>query len=141
MAKAIGNDKRCSTCRVTKTLADFHKSKAMPDGLHNQCRLCISAAGKAWRKANADKKAASNRRYRPVKYGVTPEEYDRMLAEQGGKCAICRQECKTRSHLCIDHDHATGVVRGLLCNACNVALGILRDDVARLEAAIRYLSR
>lgn len=78
---------------------------------------------------------ASKARLRAIsmkaKYGITPEDYDRMLERQGGVCAICRQPEKVvhrktqrgPSRLAIDHDHVTGWVRGLLCNRCNTSLG------------------
>ena len=69
-------------------------------------------------------------------YGITREEYDAMVARQEGKCLVCLQEPK---RLYIDHDHATGKIRGLLCNRCNAGLGFLGDDVERVRAAARYL--
>jgi Recombination endonuclease VII len=70
-------------------------------------------------------------------YGISPAEYDALLAKQGGTCAICRKRPKGR--LCVDHCHLTGTVRGLLCNGCNSALGWLKDDQASLVAALAYL--
>lgn len=73
------------------------------------------------------------------------EEFEAMLVAQGGQCAICRQpETKLSAkgrvrRLSIDHDHATGRVRGLLCSMCNTALGNLRDDPALADAAAAYL--
>lgn len=69
---------------------------------------------------------------------MTPEQYDAMLSEQAGRCAICQDR---PPRLYIDHDHATGEVRGLLCNRCNVALGFLRDSPEAAIAAAMYLSR
>jgi hypothetical protein len=68
-----------------------------------------------------------------------------MLARQDGVCAICRgEETRTMAGtvlaLCVDHDHETGRVRGLLCHPCNMLLGFARDDEERLQAAVRYLS-
>jgi len=74
-------------------------------------------------------------------YGVTPDQYESMMLAQDGRCAICRSEDwpgkGNRPH--VDHDHVTGQVRGLLCGKCNVALGNLDDDPARLRAAADYL--
>lgn len=69
------------------------------------------------------------------KYGLTGDEYDRLLAAQGGLCAICRQPERLMGRgrvrrLAVDHDHRTGRVRGLLCASCNTILGHLRDDPA-----------
>jgi hypothetical protein len=71
------------------------------------------------------------------RYGISPAEYDALLEKQGGTCAICRMRSKGR--LCVDHCHVTGMVRGLLCNECNTALGYLKDDQASLVAALAYL--
>jgi hypothetical protein len=71
------------------------------------------------------------------RYGISPAEYDALLEKQGGACAICRKRSKGR--LCVDHCHVTGMVRGLLCNECNGALGYLKDDQASLVAALAYL--
>lgn len=69
------------------------------------------------------------------KYNLTPTEHDALISEQNSKCAIC--EDTTKLH--IDHDHRTGVVRGLLCHSCNVSLGHFRDNIQILEKAIKYL--
>lgn len=74
-------------------------------------------------------------------YGLTVEEYDEILETQGGVCAICQNECATGRRLAVDHDHETGIVRGLLCHTCNLGLGALKDDLSLLEAAAKYLIR
>jgi hypothetical protein len=76
-------------------------------------------------------------------YGITAEEYDKMLEEQLGKCAICQADQKeNRGHtLAVDHCHKSGVVRGLLCHTCNRAIGMLGDSVLRISKALEYLSK
>jgi hypothetical protein len=66
-----------------------------------------------------------------------------MVAEQGGLCAICRQDCNRSNseRLCIDHHHQSGQVRGLICFKCNTGLGRFDEDLSRMEAAIAYLRR
>jgi hypothetical protein len=71
-------------------------------------------------------------------YGMTVEDHDRLLAEQGGQCAICRRIMDKPN---VDHDHQTNTVRGLLCNNCNLAIGLLQDDALVVEAAALYLRR
>lgn len=73
------------------------------------------------------------------KYGLTLERYEALLAAQKESCAICGKECPSGKALGVDHDHATGEIRGLLCSPCNIGLGSFRDDPQRLEVAIRYL--
>ena len=70
------------------------------------------------------------------KYGITRDQYLEMVADQGGLCAICGTEYHP---LMVDHCHVTGVVRGLLCRRCNIALGWMEDKVDRLRAAADYL--
>lgn len=83
---------------------------------------------------------------RERKYGVDPDSYRAMLAAQGGKCAICKgDEPSTRGgkvlELAVDHNHTTGVVRDLLCSACNKMIGLANEDRERLLAAVRYLDK
>jgi len=86
------------------------------------------------------------------RYRITLEALERLLHEQDGRCAICRKPwrcCKPAKrardenrflhHLCVDHDHESGQVRGLLCNACNTGIGVFEDDPTRLLNAIAYL--
>jgi len=79
------------------------------------------------------------------KFGLVDGEYDRMFEKQDGVCAICRKP-ETRKvrgivvALSVDHDHETGRVRGLLCQSCNQAIGLMQDDPTRLLAAASYLS-
>ena len=72
-------------------------------------------------------------------YGITLEEYAMLFLEQDGVCAICLQPERRERNLCVDHDHETGLVRGLLCNKCNKALGGFDDRVDLIEAALQYL--
>lgn len=80
-------------------------------------------------------------------YRITEDEYQRMFEEQDGKCAVCRTDDpklpmgRGSKRLCIDHDHATGKVRGLLCSPCNTGLGHFGDNTETMAAAIRYLLR
>lgn len=86
------------------------------------------------------------RRYNLQKYGLTPATYEALLQSQRGVCAICGMPPRDLSvsrhaRLHVDHDHATGVVRGLLCMSCNRALGWFRDHAGLLASAIDYLKR
>lgn len=79
-------------------------------------------------------------------YGLTLQDYENLYVAQGGLCAICsRPETKKLAgkllRLCVDHNHTTGKVRGLLCSRCNVAIGLLNDDLLMLQAATEYLRK
>lgn len=72
------------------------------------------------------------------KYGLTVEQYQQLLKEQGGVCKICRLPPAAR-RLAVDHDHDTKVIRGLLCVSCNRGLGMFRDNPNLLSEAKSYL--
>ena len=98
-------------------------------------RTSRAAYAKKWRADHKEEVAHTKRR---IAYGITPEEYSRLLESQGGVCALCGGESLTRG-LAVDHNHETGEVRGLLCGSCNTALGLLKEDVELLFKAIKYL--
>ena len=91
------------------------------------------ARRRVYRKAHAERAEAYRRKHL---YGLTHDQYVAMFAAQGGRCAIC---ASPHAKLHIDHDHATGQVRGLLCRACNHLLGNARDDADLLTQARFYL--
>lgn len=93
------------------------------------------------RAIRAERSKRAHGKHIETTYGITEAEYDAILAVQGGRCFICRRATGARRRLAVDHDHATGEVRGLLCKPCNRdVLGHLRDDVGALERAIEYLT-
>lgn len=86
-------------------------------------------------------KAAGAQRKRILEqYDLSPADLERLIEAHNNRCAICGKPPKTRI-LAVDHDHATGRIRGLLCGYCNGGLGMFRDDPALLRAAIAYLKR
>jgi hypothetical protein len=83
--------------------------------------------------------ASGVRKYGLRKYGLTGEQYEMLLASQNGACAICHGSPPVGKSLNVDHDHDTGIVRGLLCTPCNTGLGFFKDRIRLLAAAIVYL--
>ena len=72
-------------------------------------------------------------------YGITVEERQRMIQSQDNKCMICGDTLKESKNIHIDHDHATGKTRDVLCDLCNGGLGLFKDNIKTLQEAINYL--
>ena len=124
--------KWCPDCDTVKPLVEFPQTSGSRTGRHTYCRPCHNARGRA----SLDKVGGSRSYHLKRRYGITAEEADAMLAEQGGRCAIC--EVAPAEH--VDHDHVTGKVRALLCFNCNGGLGQFRDDPRFLYAAAEYVA-
>lgn len=113
--------------------------------------VCVPCHKKyvAARKLTPEVKYQIRKSWYRTKYGVTPEFFDQLLESQGRRCAICETSepmFKPGGHRsgtgwCLDHDHATNEIRGVLCSSCNYAIGMLGDSIPRLHQAIRYLSK
>lgn len=108
-----------------------------------EARAYATERNRKWNATNPDKRREHNRRSLLRKYGLTLERYEAMLVAQGHACAICQRHQTGSLHrqLYIDHDHRTGIVRGLLCYRCNTALGQFGDDAAGLWKALNYVMR
>jgi hypothetical protein len=134
--------KNCAKCKKDKDTSEFGKRSSSKDGLHTWCKLCLNVYRNNYNANNKEKLAARQRRaHLKREYGITPEEYDTMLFLQDGKCAICGKgepgERFNRFH--VDHNHVNGIVRGLLCGACNKGMGCFKDDPKLLRLAMEYL--
>lgn len=117
--------KQCAGCRKVMPSVNFPKNRAEHDGLYDRCRHCCSVTAK---------------RSRHKAYGLSSSDLEALRESQGGACAVCRTDL-AGIKWCIDHDHKTGAVRGLLCPQCNTGLGMFRDSKTHLVSAIEYLER
>jgi hypothetical protein len=163
--------KHCNNCNSNKPINKFYKNSGSKDNLDTYCKECRLSRNKIWRKNNPEKvknvqkqwKSKNRKRYNEInlkwkkdntqkviesgikyRYGLDPVSYRKMLEDQGHKCMICnRHESELKQRLNIDHNHETGVVRGLLCDICNRGLGFLGADRGThlLRAAILYLEK
>jgi hypothetical protein len=147
--------KYCSRCLEWKSLEEFSERAEMVDGRRSSCRECERQRNTRRRESDPEgyiqyKKNwyQENKPQRSIKmraanlrrlYGISVQQYDVLLANQGGLCAICRK-VPTRKRLCVDHDHETGQVRGLLCDNCNTGIAMLKESEEILHSAIAYLS-
>lgn len=91
--------------------------------------------------AENKKKVAQWRRIKELKkkYGLSKQECLEMFTSQHGRCIICANSFTFSNPFCVDHDHRTGKVRGLLCRKCNSLLGFARDDLGLLKRASNYI--
>lgn len=129
--------KTCHLCKESKLFTDFNKSSKSKDGLQHYCRVCSNKNRKDWDLADPER---TRGKYLRETYGIKLSDYDAMLEAQGHKCAICGQdETRFKKKLVIDHDHATGEVRQLLCNMCNHGIGNFKDDIDLMANAIKYI--
>ena len=105
----------------------------------------IAEQKREWRKKNPEKHRAANQRWQ-MNRRMKRCDFDALMQEQGGRCAICGTEKAfsgggDNRRMAIDHCHASGAVRGLLCGNCNRALGLVKDSVETLRNAIAYLEK
>lgn len=125
----------CRVCKVLKPAGDFYLK-------YRKCKACKSAQSKAYGNTPSGQRARASS-YLKHNYGITLDEFEQRLAEQGAVCAICGsiEVSEGRSRLSVDHCHATGKVRGLLCSPCNKGLGSFRDKPELLRIAATYLEK
>lgn len=139
--------KVCIKCQVEKPLTEYSPAKQCRDGHRGECKKCHNAIEKARDKSHRPTITYLYKRSERLMrvFGLTLEEYERRQAAQGGVCAICQRtnawNRREGDLLVVDHCHESNVVRGLLCHACNQALGLFRDDPELLRVAARYLER
>lgn len=133
----IPDQKTCSGCKARKPLTDFHRANTRGDGRQRHCRACAARRAREYAIQNAP---AIRRRHRQSTYGLTHEQFTALYVRQGCACGICGTVVLP-SKIHVDHDHQTGKVRGLLCGLCNRGLGLFKDSVTRLRAAVRYAKR
>lgn len=131
------NAKTCTRCNETKPLQAFSKHSTCRMGRHSQCKQCVNTAFRRRYAGNEELREACRRRQYKSRYGLTYEEYERLLAK--AECGVCGATSSARGKLCVDHDHVSGRVRGFLCTECNLAIGYLKDDPALMRRAIEYL--
>lgn len=127
-----------------RTPEQVEKKRLSAKAWRERNKASITEKQSAWRDANRglvrECGRKNTRKVLYARYGLAPGEYDQMLTDQGGLCAICGSPPGSRP-LSVDHCHTTGAVRGLLCHGCNTGIGFLKDNVDLLRKAVKYLSK
>ena len=137
-------ERECSCCHEIKSFDNFFINSTRSFGITETCKFCKSIVDREYREKNPDKIFE-----RTIKrlYNITVDQYMSLLLKQEGQCAICKSEKSGNKigeeRLHIDHVEINGqkIVRGLLCENCNTALGKFKDDSETLKAALEYLQR
>ena len=128
--------KTCKVCGLEKNISDFYTRR-------NDCKDCKNAAARKIRKEQPERyakyKKRANEYLKERRYGITQDQFNQMLVDQNNMCKICSTEFKSTKDTHIDHCHDTNIVRGLLCNNCNLALGQFNDNTDNMDNAIKYL--
>lgn len=118
--KEIPLTKKCSCCKQIKSFNKFSISRSRYDGLNTRCKECCS------------------KKHREYRYSLTEEEFTNLLEKQNHQRAICKTDKPQAQGWCVDHNHSTGEVRGILCTKCNRGLGYFDDNPETLMAAIKF---
>jgi Autographiviridae endonuclease VII len=143
-------EKTCTGCGETKPLEAFSRHNKLRDGRHTRCMVCRREEPRVvYKDWTPEQRQKHRERVMLCRYGLTMDVLNDLYESQEGCCAICGtwgerpvptdEVARKRATLCVDHDHDTGRVRGLLCRNCNSALGKLGDSVDRLVKAAAYL--
>lgn len=127
--KVTPDKKTCCQCRVEKPKEEFSKDRTEPDDLQKRCKPCQNLRG------------YFNRIH--TKYGISQTEWQSLWNQQQGLCGVCRCILTPPPdyHTSVDHCHATGRVRGLLCTACNTGLGHFKDNAQNMLKAAMYIQK
>lgn len=137
--------KKCNKCGGLKNSSELKRNRHGNPG--SVCKKCHAEGAKIRNRKNPRYPLVKRMRHLS-KYGISEEEYDTMLKKQGGVCALCRiatgADSRTYSmrknrRLCVDHDHQTGKIRGLLCSKCNFLLGLCSESLVLFQRAVCYL--
>jgi len=163
--------KNCYKCKRLQSNKNFYKHFKNKDGLQDLCLDCtkeyrkinkglLQQKAKEYYQNNKEEillKVQNYKKLYPKKkrnsqlksiFGISLKKYNLLLKKQNNKCLICKKQETVKDfrtskikNLAVDHNHQTGKVRGLLCQYCNTALGYFKDDINRLENAIKYLKQ
>lgn len=137
------NARNCAKCKSVFTPSDSALRIKAGRG-YSYCGSCRTILRKAdWLNSKSKIKNINRNSFLKSQYGISVEDYDRLLKDQKGSCAICglKQASRKNVHFTVDHCHITGKIRGLLCFKCNSGLGYFNDNREIVFKAYIYLKR
>lgn len=136
--------KTCAKCHRRRKQCLFYQAAVGLNEVMAVCKKCEAVARVAWEKANPEKDSAlrkrrDNHNHLQANFGLTVEQFEQLCEKGGSPCQICKRPERQKRRISLDHDHATGRLRGILCSKCNTLLGYADDDPSLLESAASYL--
>jgi hypothetical protein len=150
----------CSKCKIEKNISDFYKRNSRISGVFSECKLCNNKRSKEYKKKNLEKVSVKFKEYylknidkikeynRSEKrknvefknrYGITLDQRNKLFENQGGKCLTCLTTKAKK--FCVDHCHKSGKIRGILCDNCNKAIGLIKDKKETAYRIFNYLMK
>ena len=133
---SIPGQRECRVCSERKCLSEFSRQPCGRQGRHSCCKACT-----AKRRQGQSHKDWTRNWYLRRDFGISLDNYKQVLSAQGGVCILCGGRNKSGWDLAVDHCHASGKIRGLLCSSCNTGLGMFKDSPDLCERAAEYLRR
>lgn len=138
--EVLEETKVCIVCGDPKALSEFNYSSQKGKNI-NTCKKCrVDQKRERDRIDPYEHKRRTRNSNLKRKFGITLDDYEDMLFAQGGRCLICDiYDRELTKELCVDHNHETGKIRGLLCNRCNTLVGFLEKNKDLLSMAFNYI--
>lgn len=137
------SEKTCRLCGLSKPPEDFPRDRGR---ILSRCKACVREYAIEWRTrpGRRERQSELRRNFNLAQFGLRRADYERLLTAQNGVCAICSGQCPTGRRLAVDHDHATGRVRALLCFVCNSRVGLVEKRLRNWRdyeaSAMAYLA-
>jgi len=130
--------KHCNGCGKDKHIDDFPRRYERPIGYRSKCKKCVSVNRKKHYEADRKSGKLQESFWKRANINITYKEYVEKYDKLQGKCEICNDKLDV---LCVDHNHETNEVRGLLCTKCNLAIEGLKESPEIMNSAIKYIKK
>lgn len=150
-------EKFCNKCQTLKPISEFCKYKegSKRKGYRYACKKCLTALANSWKSKNKEKydkyregyvnnpETKKRAKFNSIKheYGLSKDEWYKILKSQGNCCALCKESSDELTFYQVDHCHETGKIRGILCRRCNLVLGCAKDKIETIKNALIYLKK